>query len=356
MSIQIDLQLGRGRFDLQATVEMPDAGVTALAGHSGSGKTSLLRCLAGLEPRARGRIRFAGETWLDTEHRIHTPAHKRRIGYVFQHAALFPHLSVAKNLQYASARSSGAPRLSFDEVVQLTNLADLMPRSPTTLSGGERQRVALARALLSNSRLLLLDEPVSALDHAAKEDLLARLQAVARRSRLPVVYVSHNLAEAARLAEFAVVMDAGKVVACGPAASTLPAHYPHGEEEAEPFSLIHGSIAHHDDESQLTTVDSSCGALLVPKLNGAAGTPVKLVIRARDVGIALEPPVRTSFLNALPGEVAEAQPFDAAQILLTIRCHQELVRSLLTRKSAQALNIQPGGRVYTLIKSVNLAR
>lgn len=211
--IEVELKGMFGAFVLDASFRAPTAGVTAIAGRSGSGKTTLLRCIAGLE-RARGKVRFDDETWQDE--RTFVPPHRRGVGYVFQHAALFPHLSLRANLRYGMDRAGARPGLAFDEVVSLLKLGDLLHRLPGKLSGGERQRGAIARALLARPRLLLMDEPTASLDREARDELLPYLDRLHRDLKLPILYVSHDPADVERLADRVLSMEAGRIALAAP--------------------------------------------------------------------------------------------------------------------------------------------
>ncbi|MBE7245547.1 MAG: molybdenum ABC transporter ATP-binding protein, partial [Actinomycetospora chiangmaiensis] len=290
MSIQVDVQLRRGAFALEAAFEA-GPGLTALFGRSGSGKTTLIDLIAGLARPDRGRIVADGTVLVDMAARTFLPPHRRRVGVVFQDARLFPHLSVRTNLGYgrALARRPYDPAI-FDAVTGMLGIGHLLDRRPAGLSGGERQRVAIGRALLAGPRLLLMDEPLAALDEARKAEILPYIERLRDEAGVPIVYVSHAVAEVARLATTVVVLEAGRVAAAGPAeailrrADLVPVH------EAEAGALLDMLVADRDAQTGLTRLTGNAGQLLVPGLSRPAGTRLRIRIPARDVLVATERP------------------------------------------------------------------
>lgn len=344
-----------GGFDLNVAFGAPARGITALFGPSGCGKTSVLRCLAGLT-RLPGRLTLDGETWQDEPRFL--PPHRRAVGYVFQEASLFPHLSVRRNLLYGAKRAQGPVVFGEEAAVELLGLGPLLDRAPDRLSGGERQRVAIGRALLSQPRLLLLDEPLAALDRGAKEEILPYLEAVHDAVTLPTIYVSHDVAEVARLADTMVLMAKGRTVAEGPIEDILerldlgPAT---GRFEAG--AILTGRVAGHDDAFALSFVDHHRQRLTLPRIDAAPGTEIRLRVRARDVSIALEKPVGISIRNALAGTVAEiAEELDTAFAETLIDIGGANLRARITRASVADLGLAPGKPVYALIKSITFER
>ena len=329
-------------------------GVTALFGHSGAGKTTLLKMIAGTLSPERGRIAIGDHVLFDSETGINLAPEKRHIGYVFQDARLFPHLSVRHNLTYAlwaGRRQAGRP---FAEVVDLLGLAALLDRRPATLSGGERQRVAIGRALLSNPALLLLDEPLSSLDHARRQEILPYLERLRDESGLPIVYVSHSVAEVARLATTLVVLDAGEVAAAGPAAQVMqrldlsPLTGPEGAG-----AVIDGTVAAQDERYGLTVVATAAGELRIPSVAKPVGAPVRLHIRARDVMLADRRPEGLSALNIIAGVIAEiGEPLGAA-VEIRLDCHGVPLVARLTRLSLDRLGLAPGKTVFAVVKAVS---
>jgi molybdate transport system ATP-binding protein len=347
--------LQHGDFALDAAFSAAPRGVTALFGPSGSGKTTILRCIAGLE-RAQGELSFNGEVWQDA----HTfmPAHRRPIGYVFQEASLFPHLPVRGNLEFGWKRIDPAQRrVGFDEAVQLLGIASLLPRDPRHLSGGERQRVAIARALLTSPRLLLMDEPLSALDTRSKAEILPYLERLHDELEIPVIYVSHAPDEVARLADTLVLMEQGRVVASGAIGEMLlrlDLPLAHGDDSS---AVIDAVVTEHDDHYHLTSLAFDGGSMTVGRSTQPVGAHVRLRILARDVSLALERNTGSSILNILPAQVMAMENAGPSQVLVKL-CAGSGGRSPLlariTRKSADALGLVVGKSLYVQIKSVAL--
>ncbi|HEX7156731.1 MAG TPA: molybdenum ABC transporter ATP-binding protein [Burkholderiaceae bacterium] len=340
-------------FSLAVDLDLPGRGVSALFGASGSGKTTCLRCIAGLEPLAEGRIAVGGELWQDTAAGRRVPTHKRALGMVFQDGRLFPHLSVRANLGYGMKRiPQGARRVALDDVVDLLAIGNLLERRPEGLSGGEQQRVAIARALLASPRLLLLDEPLAALDEARKAEVLPYLERLHDELQIPVIYVSHAMREVARLADHLVLLERGRVVASGPIAQmTARLDLPLAQEDGAAV-VLDGHVVEHDAADGLTRVASGAGSLWVAALDRAAGRPVRLEIAARDVSIALAPPNASSILNILPAVVAVRADDDRGRSLLQLEVGEAHLLSRVTRRSANALGLQPGQRVFAQVKGV----
>jgi molybdate transport system ATP-binding protein len=344
-----------GGFRLDVAVSAPAAGVTGVVGASGSGKTTLLRCLAGLEPRARGRIEVGGAVWLDTERGHCEPPQRRCVGLVFQDSALFPHLSVRGNLEYGLRRTPVARRrLSFDEAVASLGLAPLLTRRSDGLSGGERQRVAIARALLAGPRLLLLDEPVAALDAAARSEILELLQRLLARSPIPVFYVTHSRSEVLRLSDRLVVLDAGRVRASGELREVMLG--PHATAFGAPDELgvvVDVEVAEADPVHGLSSLRFAGGVLAVPAVL-PVGQRRRVEILARDVSLALDPPGRTSILNVLAGRVAEVRDGGPLQPVVVVMVGDTAILARVTRRSLAQLGIAPGQPVHVQLKAVAL--
>ncbi len=350
--LEMDISLQRGEFQLQAKVDWKLRGVTALFGPSGSGKTSLLRCLAGLEPATRGHIRFAEQSWQDGRRIL--PTHRRGIGLVFQDARLFPHLSVAGNLRYAERRAGNRPGAAFDEVVASLDLGKLMQRDTQDLSGGERQRVAIARSLLSRPQLLLMDEPLAALDLERRAELLPYLESLPGNFAVPIIYVTHALDEVARLATQMVALANGRVQASGPAAEMLERlDLAALVGPAEAGALLTGSVLNIDKDFGLTILSVAGQMLAVPGCDAEPGAAVRLRVRARDVAIATRRPEQLSIRNILSAEILEIEspatsPY--AEVLLDLGGAH--LRARLTRASVAELQLVPGQPVFALIKSI----
>ncbi len=341
-------------FLLDVDLDLPGRGVTALFGHSGSGKTTLLRAIAGLEPAPGGRLAVNGEVWQDEA--VFRPTWQRPLGYVFQEASLFPHLSVQANLQYGQTRvPAAARRVSLDQAVALLDIGHLLGRKPARLSGGERQRVGIARALATSPRLLLMDEPLAALDHALKQEILPYLERLHDELDIPVLYVSHAPDEVARLADHIVVMEGGHAVANGPLTDTLarldlPIKL--GEDVGVVLDAV---VTARDEEWHLAHMDFPGGHLWVRDQGLPVGHPARVRILARDVSLARAPVTGTSILNTLPAivvdSVADAHP---ALTLVKLRVGESLLLARLTLRSAHALELTPGQLLYAQIKAVAL--
>ena len=360
-ALELDVRVGFSGFDLEVDQAIPAAGVTAVFGPSGSGKTTLLRAVLGLEPGATGRIALGGEAWLDSERGVRTPPHRRPVGCTFQDGRLFPHLDVAGNLSYADRRSApasgAATAITRDDVVDALDLEPLLGRRPHTLSGGERQRVALGRALLSRPRLLLLDEPLSALDRRRKAEILPYLLALHPRFGIPTLYVSHAVDEVALLADRILVLAEGRVQAFGGTVEVLEQlDLAPLTERFQAAAVLEARISHHDDEYRLTWLDLDGQRLSVPRIEYlAVGESARLLVRSRDVSLATERPSPTSIRNVLSGVLValhqdESTPFAEA----TVDLGSHRLRARITRASAAELGLAVGSRVFALLKSVSL--
>jgi molybdate transport system ATP-binding protein len=348
--IDAAFHLSLGGFRLDAEFTAPPRGVTALFGPSGSGKSTLLRCIAGLE-RAEGRFHIGDETWQDTGHFL--PPHRRSLGYVFQEASLLPHLSVPANLEYGYRRIPVRERrIKPEQVIDWLGVAPLLGRRIAALSGGERQRVAIGRALLASPRLLLMDEPLSALDRQAKQEILPYLESLQRELDIPVLYVSHALDEVARLADHLVLIERGRIIAAGPMtemATRLDLTLAHGGE-AE--AIVDGKVAGHDEAYHLTYVEFPGGRLTVPRHPAEIGQPVRIRILARDVSLTLQHQEGTSILNILPVTVTDIMEDSPAQMVVRLDAAGTPLLARITKKSACALAVQAGRNLYAQVKSV----
>jgi molybdate transport system ATP-binding protein len=353
MSLEVTAKATLGDFVLDATFAS-EGRTTALFGRSGSGKTTLVNIIAGLLRPERGQVVVDGTVLFDSDAGIDVPSHKRRIGYVFQEARLFPHLTVKHNLLYGRwFTPKDARHVSLDEVVDLLGLKDLLERGTAQLSGGEKQRVAIGRALLCSPRLLLMDEPLASLDDARKSELLPFIERLRDDARVPIVYVSHAVPEVVRLATTLVLLSDGRVVATGPTAEVL------GRLDLFPITgpieagaVIEGAVEAHDEHAELTHVRSRAGLFRVPRLDLAPGTRVRMRVRARDVIIAVAPPQGLSALNVLPGKVVEVGPLQGPVADIALDCGGERLLAELTRQSVEVLQLAPGRDVFALVKSV----
>lgn len=346
-----------GKFSLDAAFTAPARGVTALFGPSGCGKTTVLRCIAGLVRLADGLCEVDGDVWQGLHGRF-LPTHRRPLGYVFQEASLFRHLSVRGNLLYGAPKGGPNSAVRFDEVVEMLGVGVLLDRSPRHLSGGERQRVAIGRALLSQPKLLLMDEPLSALDRATKEEIMPFLERLRDRHFMPIVYITHDIAEVERLADHVVLMDAGRVIATGPLADlqadpALPLAT--GRDAAV---TLEGVVESHDRTYGLLTLTVPGGRFVAPASSAPVGERRRIRIGARDVSLALDQPGQSSILNVLPGRIASARLVDANEIVAVVALgtHGGSARLLsrLTRKSWDQLGLAEGAQVYAQVKAVAL--
>ena len=350
--IHTRLQLDYPGFRLALELDLPATGVTAIFGHSGSGKTSLLRCIAGLTRAPGGLVRFQGETWQEGDHFVAT--HRRPIGYVFQEASLFPHLSARGNLDFARRRADrDRPAIDLDHAVELLGIGHLLERLPAQLSGGARQRVAIARALLINPRLLLMDEPLAALDQARKGEILPYLENLRRELALPILYVSHSAEEVTRLGDHLVALADGQVLASGPLGETLSRlDFPIklGEDTGV---VVEATITARDAPWHLAEASFAGGALWLRDTGHPLGDRVRVRVLARDISLALSRHDDSSIVNVLPARVLEIAE-DVAQGLALVRLAVGDTRLVarLTRRSAHLLELAPGKAVWAQIKSV----
>lgn len=342
-------------FALDVAFDAP-AGVTALFGRSGAGKSTIVNAVAGLLRPEAGRIVAGDSVLLDTAHGLCLPPHRRRVGYVFQDGRLFPHLTVRQNLLYGRRFAPAGPGPDMARIVQMLGIGQLLDRRPGALSGGEKQRVAIGRAILSNPRLLLMDEPLAALDDPRKAEILPYLERLRDDLQMPILYVSHSVAEVARLATTVVLLEAGRVVAAGPAGQVLsdPATAPAlGLREAG--ALLPARVAAHEDDG-LTRLDSAAGPLWLPRVAGAPGTPLRLRILAQDVMLALERPVGISALNILPAMVVDIRMGEGPGALVRLQAGGEVLLARVTRRSVAALGLQSGLPVFAVLKAVSVAQ
>lgn len=352
-SLHVDIDQRLGNFHLQVSLALPAQGVTGVFGTSGSGKTSLMRVIAGLEKPDQGRVQLGERTLLDTRQRLVVPAHKRRIGVVFQEARLFPHYRVRGNLTYGMP-AHGASR--FDEIVALLGIAHLLERLPGTLSGGESRRVAIGRALLSDPRLLLMDEPLTGLDGARKQELLHFIARLARQVDIPIIYVSHDPDEIATIADHLVLMKEGSVRASD-ALGPLLQRFDLTRSLAgfEGASLLEATVIDHDIEYGLTRVALDAERrLVIPGVSAAPGERLRLRLRAGDVTLVQGPLAATGDHQPLVARIEEMATLEDTPHLVEIRLGigDQCVRARLTRKARDTLCLAVGQAVTALIKSV----
>lgn len=355
MSLEVALRHGFPGFTLDAAFEAP-AGVTALFGPSGSGKTTVVNAVAGLLRPDAGRVAVDGAPLFDIARRQWTPPHRRRIGYVFQDGRLFPHLSVRRNLAYGRWFAGGArDAAETDRVGELLGLGALLDRRPGALSGGEKQRVAIGRALLSKPRLLLMDEPLAALDDALKAEILPYLERLRDEVSVPILYVSHSIAEVARIATTAVILREGRVMRSGPAAEAL------GDPALSPALGVRGAgavltarvVAHHADG--LTELALEGERLLLPRIRAVVGGAVRVRLSAQDVILATRRPAEISALNILEGKVREIRPGTGPGAMVVVEIGAQTLLARITRRSLDAMALSPGTRCFAITKSVAVA-
>ena len=342
-------------FALDLDVALPGRGFTALFGPSGSGKTSCLRAVAGLL-RARGRLVVQGEVWQDDARQVFVPTHRRSLGYVFQDAALFPHLSVHGNLLYGRARVPAAQqRVDFDQAVALLGLEPLLGRSPSSLSGGERQRVAIGRALAASPRLLLLDEPLASLDLKRRAELLPYLLALQSQLDIPALYVSHAPEEVAQLASHLVLLERGRVLASGPTSELMTRlDLPLAQGDTAQ-AVLHGEVLAHDPAAHLMRVGFAGGELLLPAARASVGTKRVVRVPARDVSLTLSRHADTSILNILSATVLAVADDTPGHAMVRLQVGAVVVLARITRQSAQALALRPGLPVFAQIKGAAIS-
>ncbi|MCO5120069.1 MAG: molybdenum ABC transporter ATP-binding protein [Burkholderiaceae bacterium] len=363
--IEASLRLDRAGFSLAVDFAAPGAGITALFGPSGCGKTTVLRAVAGLA-RARGRVALGDEVWQDDAKDLFIPTHRRSIGYVVQESALFPHMSVRRNLEYGLKRGTERDRrrqVDLDGLVELLGIGHLLERRPTTLSGGERQRVAIARALVPAPRLLLMDEPLAALDAERKAEILPYLERLHDRLETPVLYVSHSIDEVARLADQVLLMRDGHVEAAGEVTGMLSRTDLSIGARADASVVIDAKVVDHDAHYGLTRIRCAGGELWVGELDAAPGCPVRARIMARDVSIARERPQRTSVINVLPAVVEQVRE-ERSTMLLRLRIGEETpaagatawLLARITRRSFDSLALAIGDSIHAQVKGVALMR
>ncbi len=351
--LQLRALVARPDFTLDIDLDLPGRGITALFGASGSGKTTCLRVLAGLEPTTLGRVCLEGEVWQDSALGVFCPVHRRALGYVFQEASLFEHLRVEDNVKFGFRRTPAPQRQhSWDQALALLGIAHLLQRWPHELSGGERQRVAIARALATSPRILLMDEPLAALDARRKAEVLPYLEKLHSELDIPVLYVSHALDEVARLADHLVLLEAGRVTASGPASALLTRldlPLAHGDSAG---AVLTATVLSHDPDDHLTTARFCGGTLSVPMQTAGIGQLLRIRVQARDVSLTLQRQTGTSILNILSATVTALSPDSPGQVMVALDAAGCPLLARVTSRSAHALGLAPGLALYAQIKGV----
>ena len=354
--IRARLKLAYSGFALDVDLELPGRGVTALYGHSGSGKTTCLRCIAGLERADESFIQVNDEVWQDSEQNIFVAPHKRALGYVFQEASLFPHLSVLANLEFGLKRiAKHERRVDMAHATELLGISHLLDRHPQHLSGGERQRVGMARALLTSPKLLLMDEPLAALDAQRKSEILPYLQRLHDELDIPVLYVSHSQDEVARLADHIVLLNNGKALASGPIGQTLARLDLPLALGDDAGVVIEGCVSVYDSDYQLLTLQlpDTTLSIRVAHTPMAAGHALRCKVQARDVSLSLHNIEQSSILNRLPVTVVSEMSADnAAHVLIRLDAAGTPLLARITRYSRDQLGVHPGQQLWAQIKAV----
>lgn len=352
MTISVDIAQRLGTFSLDASFESSGR-LVALFGASGSGKTSLVNLLSGLSRPDSGHVAVDGRVLVDVEAGIFVPAHKRRIGYVFQDARLFPHLNVSQNLRFGRFFTPASERYAdFDAVVDLLGISHLLERRPGLLSGGEKQRVAIGRALIASPRLILMDEPLAALDDARKAEIMPYIERLRDEIGIPIVYVSHSIAEVTRLATDIVALSAGKITAYGEARSVLTRLDPAAGEYDEASALIELEMIAPDADHGLSLLRSDGGEWWLPKVDMQAGARARVRVRARDVTLATSKPQGISALNVIAVRIRAIENGSGSQALIRLDHGSEELVARVTRRSVEMLALAPGQEVFAIVKAV----
>ncbi|GAB5375013.1 MAG: molybdenum ABC transporter ATP-binding protein [Acuticoccus sp.] len=357
MTLTVAIAHTFGGFALDVAFEAPP-GVTALFGRSGAGKTTIVNAVAGLLRPQRARIAVDGVVLTDTGARRFVPPHRRRVGYVFQDARLFPHLTVRQNLRFGAVFAPRGARngADLDHIVALLDIAPLLARRPGGLSGGERQRVAIGRALMAAPRLLLMDEPLASLDEARKNEIIPYLERLRDETKVPILYVSHAVPEVARLATTVVALADGRVIGAGPAEDFLadPGHMRlFGVREAG--AVVTARVVGHDDADGLTELAVSAGRLFLPRLAAEPGARVRVRIEAHDVILSRTPPQGVSSLNVLAATVTEIWQGEGPGAAVGLLAGEDRLLARITRRSVRALELEPGARCYAMVKATSVA-
>jgi len=352
-TIQMRYGLQRGEFVLDVEASLSMRGITGIFGPSGAGKTSLLRCIAGLEKPSVGKLVVDGDVWQDSENKLDRPTHQRDIGYVFQEPRLFPHLDIRDNLNFGQKRSTRSQSFDFDQVVDLLGLNSLLHRRTQTISGGEAQRVAIGRALLRSPRVILMDEPVVALDAARRDEVLPFIDRLHASLNVPVLYVSHNIDEICLLCDQLLVVDDGRALAHGQLQDVLTRTDLPVLAGEEAGCVVSATCNSYDDDYALTEVAVSAGSLWVPgRLDSS--TKLRLRLRANDISLARGQPQQSSILNLLPATVEHIQQETESSVLVHLIAGEDRILSRITRRSAADLGLAAGDEVIAQIKSVSV--
>ena len=348
--IECKIKIQLESFMLDANFSIPDRGITVVFGPSGSGKTTLLRAIAGLEKSDDGFLKIGDSVWQKGEDFLAT--HKRQIGYVFQDAALFDHLDVKGNLNFVVKRAIGLKEDFIESIHNLLEIKTLLNRKTMQLSGGERQRVAIARALLTNPKILLLDEPLSALDLKRKNEILPYLDSIHNDLEIPILYVTHSQDEMSRLADHLLLIEDGNIVGSGPVNDMLTRFDMPLSHGGDAVSIIEAEVLKRDSEFNLMHLDFLGGQFIVPDNSFPVQTKVRIRVVARDVSLTKSKQVDTSILNIFPAMVQEIVNEGEAQVMVRLQIKETILLACITRKSSYKLRLEKGSEVFVQVKSV----
>ena len=348
--IECKIKIQLESFMLDANFSIPDRGITVVFGPSGSGKTTLLRAIAGLEKSDDGFLKIGDSVWQKGEDFLAT--HKRQIGYVFQDAALFDHLDVKGNLNFVIKRAIGLKEDFIESIHNLLEIKTLLNRKTTQLSGGEKQRVAIARALLTNPKILLLDEPLSALDLKRKNEILPYLDSIHNDLEIPILYVTHSQDEMSRLADHLLLIEDGNIIGSGPVNDMLTRFDMPLSHGGDAVSIIEAEVLKRDSEFNLMHLDFLGGQFIVPDNSFPVQTKVRIRVVARDVSLTKSKQVDTSILNIFPAMVQEIVNEGEAQVMVRLQIKETILLACITRKSSYKLRLEKGSEVFVQVKSV----
>mgnify|MGYP003964144751 FL=1 len=348
--IECKIKVQLESFMLDANFSIPDRGITVVFGPSGSGKTTLLRAIAGLEKSDEGFLKIGDSVWQKGEDFLAT--HKRQIGYVFQDAALFDHLDVKGNLNFVIKRAIGLKEDFIESIHNLLEIKTLLNRKTTQLSGGEKQRVAIARALLTNPKILLLDEPLSALDLKRKNEILPYLDSIHNDLEIPILYVTHSQDEMSRLADHLLLIEDGNIIGSGPVNDMLTRFDMPLSHGGDAVSIIEAEVLKRDSEFNLMHLDFLGGQFIVPDNGFPVQTKVRIRVVARDVSLTKSKQVDTSILNIFPAMVQEIVNEGEAQVMVRLQIKETILLACITRKSSYKLRLEKGSEVFVQVKSV----
>lgn len=353
--IKASFKLNYGDFKLDVDLTLPCTGISVLFGHSGSGKTTLLRCIAGLEQAPQGYLEINGHIWQDSQRKVFIPTYKRPLGYVFQEANLFSHLTVLDNLQYGLKRvKNNLGLIKLNQTIELLGISHLLTRMPSNLSGGERQRVAIARTLALNPEILLMDEPLASLDLKRKQEILPYLIRLHQQLDIPIIYVTHSQQEVAQLADTLVILEDGNILASGPLSETQSRLDLPLAQDREAATVWQVTIAEHESNYHLTRVTFEGGSLTITAVDAKLGTELRVQIYARDVSITLAEPHATSILNVLPAVINQLTVGRESQAVVQLQLGQQLLLAHITRKSLLLLGLKIGMSVFVQIKGTSI--